>query len=124
MIADIASYSDFIPWIEASRLWSQDGELLGELFVCFKGFRDSYTSIVELDKEAGTVEASLKEGAFKHLYSVWNITHCDDGCKVDFRVEFAFKSRMLESMMGGMFKKANTKMIEAFKTRSEELYGN
>ena len=48
----------------------------------------------------------------------------DGGCKIDFFVEFEFRSKLLESMIGALFHEAVTRMVEAFERRADSLYGS
>ncbi|HIE69554.1 MAG TPA: type II toxin-antitoxin system RatA family toxin, partial [Planctomycetes bacterium] len=42
----------------------------------------------------------------------------------DFYVDFEFRSRFLEKIMGPLFEKAVHRMIKAFESRANELYDN
>jgi coenzyme Q-binding protein COQ10 len=43
---------------------------------------------------------------------------------IDFEVDFAFKNRVFEMLAGQMFDRALRKMIGAFETRANALYGS
>jgi coenzyme Q-binding protein COQ10 len=60
----------------------------------------------------------------RHLENEWHFTPLDNGgCRVDFMVDFSFRSRVFETLAGQMFDKALRKMIAAFETRAGALYG-
>jgi coenzyme Q-binding protein COQ10 len=46
----------------------------------------------------------------------------DGACEIDFYVEFEFRSRILEKMIGALFHEAISRMVGAFEKRAAELY--
>ena len=42
---------------------------------------------------------------------------------IDFYVDFEFRSLMLQKMIGVLFNEAVRRMVGAFETRAERLYG-
>jgi len=128
IVADIKSYPEFLPWVAGARiLESKENLLKAELLVRFNGFTSNYTSRVTLNRPetAGapcSIEVELEEGPFKHLSNRWFFKPEDKKTEINFSIDFAFKSRILEKMIGGMFDKAVKKMVAAFEKRAEELY--
>ena len=45
------------------------------------------------------------------------------GCKVDFWVDFEFRSRILQSAIGVVFNEATRRMVNAFLRRARDIYG-
>ena len=45
------------------------------------------------------------------------------GTKVEFSLDFKFRSRILEKMIGPLFSKATNAMVNAFRQRANQLYG-
>lgn len=122
MVADVARYSEFLPWCRAARILERkESEMLAELVIHFGPLSESYVSRVTL-APSHRIEANLVRGPFKHLSNRWEFTPEAGGTRIDFLLDFEFRSRLLEKMMGGMFDKAVAKMVEAFKTRAAQLY--
>jgi coenzyme Q-binding protein COQ10 len=70
------------------------------------------------------VSVSYIDGPMRHLSNEWHFEPAEGGgCRVDFMVDFSFRSRMFEALAGQMFDKALRKMIAAFETRADDLYG-
>ena len=44
-------------------------------------------------------------------------------CEIDFYVDFEFRSRILQRVIGMLFDEAVRRMVGAFERRAEELYG-
>jgi coenzyme Q-binding protein COQ10 len=65
------------------------------------------------------------EGPLKYLKNEWRFEAADDGgTNVFFSVDFAFKSRLFESLAGAMFDRALRRMTGAFEQRAAALYGS
>lgn len=123
LVTDIARYPEFLPWIVALRVRSDsDQESLADMIVGFKGLRESFSCRVE--KRAPVhVAVHYIDGPMRHLDNEWHFTPLDGGgCRVDFLVDFSFRSRIFEALAGQMFDKALRKMIAAFETRADALY--
>ncbi|WP_294136409.1 type II toxin-antitoxin system RatA family toxin [Sphingobium sp.] len=123
LVADVARYPEFLPWISAIRVRSNsDSEMVADMIVGFKGIKESFTSRVHKHRP-DHVRVDYLDGPLKHLHNEWHFR--DDGqggVLVDFEVEFAFKNRLFEMLAGQMFDKALRKMIGAFETRAGQLY--
>jgi len=124
LVADIEKYPEFLPWCRAARvLERKEGECIAELVISFKHMTESYISRVVLEHPT-RIEATLVRGPFSHLTNRWTFTRqSENSTQVDFFVDFAFRSRMLEMLIGGLFIRAAEKMGEAFRLRAQALYG-
>lgn len=128
MVADIDSYQVFLPWCKQSKVTRREGSLLfADLAVSFKGFSSVYTSEVSLvppeGNKPGHIRAVAIRGPFKTLHSSWFFSPDPKGCLVDFQVEFSFQSGLLDTMLRGVFTKAQEKLLAAFLERAQVLYG-
>lgn len=124
LVIDIEQYPDFIPWCRAARIISRNSDsYLGELVIAFKHIRESYVSRVTGDEERMTINVEMERGPFHHLTNVWEFTETEQGCLIDFKIDFAFKHKILEKIIGTLFSRATRKMVDAFKSRADELYG-
>ena len=57
------------------------------------------------------------------MESRWQFRDRDDGCEVDFRVDFEFRNRLLAGAAGLFFNEAMTRIVRAFEGRAKQLYG-
>ncbi len=123
LVADVRRYPEFLPWVTAIRVKSDnDFETLADMIVGFKSLRESFTSrVIKEPKRSITVD--YIDGPMKHLHNEWHFRdHINDGCIVEFAVDFAFKNMIFEALAGQFFDKALRKMIDAFTLRAEKLY--
>jgi coenzyme Q-binding protein COQ10 len=124
MVADVARYDEFLPWVVAVRVRSSsEQETVADLVVGFNAFKERFTSRVVKDKPA-RICVDYVEGPLKYLHNEWTFDRAaDGGTKIHFSVDFAFKSRLFESLAGAMFDRALRRMTNAFEERAAALYG-
>ena len=125
LVADVARYPEFLPWVIATRVKSDDGsEMVADMLVGFKALREKFTSRV-LKNRPHRLEVIYIDGPMRDLDNVWHFRELPDGgCEIDFCVDFAFKNKMFEVLAGQYFDRAFRKMVAAFETRADSLYGN
>jgi len=124
LVADVASYDEFLPWVVAVRVRSSsETETVADLVVGFNAFTERFTSRVKKQRPT-EICVDYIEGPLKYLHNEWSFERAEDGgTKVGFSVDFAFKSRLFESLAGAMFDRALRRMISAFEQRAAALYG-
>ncbi len=69
------------------------------------------------------IDVTYTEGPFRYLNNHWVFEPHGDGCMIDFYVDFEFRNRMLQSVIGLFFNEAVKRMVHAFETRADALYG-
>ncbi len=123
LVADIERYPEFLPWCVAARIRRRDGNvLLADLVIGFKMIRERYTSRVTLNE--GRIDVVYAEGPFKHLNNHWVFEPAEDGgTMIDFFVDFEFRSKVLQTLIGALFNEAVGLMVGAFEKRARQLYG-
>ena len=93
------------------------------MVIGFKVFRERFTSRVRLDPDGQRIDVAYEEGPFKHLNNHWVFEDHPQGCTIDFYVDFAFRSRILQKLIEPLFSEAVRRMVSAFETRARALYG-
>lgn len=127
LIADVASYPQFLPWCAAARVRSKtpiDGgdELLADLVISFKVFRERFGSKVQLFPAQMKIDTQYLDGPFKYMNSNWEFVETDTGCDVTFFVDFEFKNAILQRLIGIVFNEAMHRIVRAFEDRAKTLY--
>lgn len=125
LVADVARYPEFLPWIPATRIRSDsETEMVADMLVGFKGIREKFTSRVTKQRP-DMIDVQYIDGPLRDLDNRWLFRDLPEGgCEVDFNVEFQFRNRLFESLAGQYFDRAFRKMVAAFEKRAEELYGS
>ncbi len=125
LVADVERYPEFLPWCIACRITKRvDDGFEADLAIGFKMVREKFTSIVTL-KQSDRIEVAYKDGPFSYLTNTWDFAPGPDGkgTEVRFHLEFEFRSRMLQSLIGLLFEEAVRRMVGAFEARAAALYG-
>lgn len=129
LVADVASYPQFLPWCVAARIRSRSPQgrsdvMLADLVISFKVFRESFGSRVTLHPDEQKIDTEYLDGPFKYMQSYWTFHDSDDGgCEVEFFVDFEFKNKILSGIIGVVFNEAMQRIVRAFETRADALYG-
>ena len=124
LVAGVDKYPQFLPWCLASRITKREGDVFyADLVIGYKMVREKFTSKVTALRP-DHIHVEYLSGPMKHLSNHWRfIPEKDGGCTIDFYVDFEFKNKFFQNLMGAFFDKAVRKMVEAFEQRAEKLYG-
>jgi coenzyme Q-binding protein COQ10 len=125
LVADVARYAEFLPWVAATRVRSNgEHEMIADMLVGFKNLREKFTSKVTKSRP-DRIEVQYLDGPMRDLDNVWLFRPLDDqSCEIDFSVSFSFRNALFEKLAGQYVDKAFRKMVAAFETRAEALYGS
>ena len=128
LVADVASYPQFLPWTAAARIRSTTDrgdhtEMLADLVISFKVFRERFGSRVTLWPAENRIDTAYIDGPFRYLESRWQFRDVPGGCEVTFDVDFEFRNRLLQGAAGMFFNEAMQRVVRAFERRAAELYG-
>lgn len=129
LVADIEAYPEFLPLCEGLRVRSRAVDaghevVVADMTVGYKAIRETFTSRVTLKPEQKNIVVAYVDGPFRYLNNVWIFREEAGGCFVDFRIDYALKSRMLDLLVGGLFDKAFRRFAEAFEARAHRVYGS
>ena len=129
LVADVASYPQFLPWTAAARVRKitpqDDGSRVMEadLVISFKVFRERFGSRVVLWDAAKRIETEYLDGPFQYMRSNWEFRAAENGCEVAFDVDFALRNKLLQGAAELFFYEAMKRIVRAFEERARELYG-
>ncbi|WP_340109269.1 type II toxin-antitoxin system RatA family toxin [Pikeienuella sp. HZG-20] len=129
LIADVPSYPEFLPWCSAARIRSRqetpEAEIIdADLVISFKLFRERFGSRVTLRPEPREIDVAYLDGPFRYLNNHWKFSPLTEtSCEVDFFVDFEFRSRALQALIGLVFHEAMVRIVRAFEARAAALYG-
>lgn len=124
LVAGVERYPEFLPWCLSSRITKRDGNVFhADLIIGFKMVREKFGSRVATQRPH-SIDVMPTAGPFRRMDNSWRFTDLPDGgCQVDFSVDFEFRSRILNKLIGGLFHEAVRRMVSAFESRARVLYG-
>ena len=129
LVGDVNAYPDFVPWITSMRTWNTRhlGEGVeavdAEAGVGFSFLKERFSTRVRRDQAGRQIDVDLLSGPFKRLANRWQFYQDEGGTRVEFDIDFQFKSRLLEALLAANFGHAVDRLMECFEARAKALYG-
>ncbi len=132
LVADVGRYPEFLPWCQSVRILEHgESEILAELVIGYKMFRESFLSkdiLTPPDSEGkGRIDVEYCDGPFRYLHNSWIFSpqagpHGQQHCQIDFTIDFEFRSPLFRAMVGAVFDKAMRRLVISFENRARQIY--
>ena len=129
LVGDVDAYPQFVPWIVGMRTWNSHTDSQGmnwtdaEAQVGFSFLKEKFSTRVRRDPTARQIDVGLISGPFRSLRNQWKFEPEGEGTRVEFDIDFEFKSRMLSALLTSNFSSAVDKLMACFEARAKALYG-
>jgi coenzyme Q-binding protein COQ10 len=130
LVADIERYPEFLPWCSALKIRErrQEGDktiLIADMTIGFGLVSERFGSKVTLTPKERRIEVDYIDGPFRYLNNRWHFEPgpTDEASLVDFDIDFEFKNRALQLLIGSVFQRAVQHLVQAFEARAQTLYG-
>jgi coenzyme Q-binding protein COQ10 len=130
LVARVEDYPKFLPLCEeltVTRREQVEGKevLIAAMTVGYGMIHETFTTRVHLDRGARTILVEYLDGPFTFLENRWHFRPLGtDASEVQFYIAYAFRSRLFERLVGGLFAKAVERYTAAFEARADKIYGN
>lgn len=123
LVADVDRYPEFLPWVLASRITRREnGTFYADLVIGYRLVRETFTSKVTVQRP-NRIHVEYLSGPLRYLSNSWSFIREPDGrCTIDFYVDFEFRSRMFQKLVGLFFNEAVRRMVGAFEARAQKIY--
>lgn len=124
LVDAVERYPEFLPWCGGTSVLHRDRQMTrATITIDYRGVKQSFTT-VNPKREPEWMGLELVEGPFQRLDGGWRFTDLSGkGCKIEFRLRYEFSSRLLEKLVGPVFRHIADTMVEAFIKRAERVYG-
>ncbi len=129
LVADVEQYPKFVPLCDGLRVMKREAQadsevIIAYMTVAYKLFSESFTSRVRLKPAEGVILVDYLDGPFRRLDNRWTFTPLSETeSRVKFYLEYEFRAKPLQLVMGSIFDRAFRKFADAFETRADEVYG-
>jgi coenzyme Q-binding protein COQ10 len=129
MVGDVDRYPQFVPWITSMRTYNAKdlepgvSSLDAEAGVGFAFLREKFATRVTRDATARTITVALISGPFRALRNDWRFLAHEQGTRVEFTIDFEFKSRLMDAFLAANMDRAIQKLIACFEARARALQG-
>lgn len=128
LVVDVERYPEFLPWCSHGKVLTQEGHhMTAEVGLAFKGVQHSFVTRNE-HVPGREIRLHLVRGPFSKLEGVWQFTPVGQGdvqaCRVDFKLDYGFSNALLAALVGPLFDKVASSLVDAFVQRAEQVYGS
>lgn len=122
IVADVEKYPDFVPGCTGCRIvrWDSDARFVAEVSYGISALSLSYVCQIDLDRPH-EIHVRATEGTFRHLTNHWQFETTEDGCRVEYRLDFDFRSRLMSKIGEKIMHQAALRMIDSFHKRARML---
>jgi len=129
LVTDVPRYPEFLPWCERGKvLEKHDNGMVAEIGMALGGFRKSFTTR-NVHVPGRQVKLELVNGPFKQLHGTWdfhpltnpNTQEPQRACRIELTLNYEFES-MFGSLVGPLFDKIASTLVDAFVKRAEQVY--
>jgi len=123
LVADVERYPEFLPWCVATRITKREGNVFyADVVIGYKMVREKFGSRVTALRP-DHIHVEYLNGPMKYLSNHWRFIREPDGtCLVDFFVNFEFRNKFFQNLIGVFFNEAVNRLVAAFEARAQELY--
>ncbi|ROR24753.1 ribosome-associated toxin RatA of RatAB toxin-antitoxin module [Comamonas sp. BIGb0124] len=134
LVADVEHYPEFLPWCDQAKVLERHADgLTGEVGMKLGALHQSFTTrnthIAE--GEVRKLIMNLVKGPFSNLHGEWTFNPVGGGgapgsvtaCRVELKLNYGFSNFALAAVVGPVFEKIATSMVDAFVKRAEQVYG-
>lgn len=123
LVADVERYPDFLPWFVAAAITRREGNTVWVDMVIGTSFvRRHFASKATLDRPH-RIDVVNQDDLFDLYQQTWTFQPGKDGgSMVEFQVDYLFRSRALQLVMGAFLEEAAKSMVNAFKRRACQIY--
>ncbi|MEY5027815.1 MAG: Persistence and stress-resistance toxin PasT [Pseudomonadota bacterium] len=126
LVTDVSAYPQFLPWCDHARvIETTEQGMTAEVGIKMAGIKQSFTTR-NTHVPGREVQMTLVDGPFSNLSGGWTFSPVGDGsqraCKVELKLHYGFSSAALSAVVGPVFDKIASSLVDAFIQRAEQVY--
>ncbi len=130
LVTDVGKYPQFLPWCDHAKVITVTPEgMQAEVGIAMGGVKQKFTTQnTHLIQPTGRqIGMKLINGPFSKLEGTWHFTPIGDAaqraCKTELRLKYGFDNAVLAALVGPVFDKIASSMVDAFVKRADQVYG-
>ena len=127
LVTQVDKYPEFLPRCDHAQVLATDADgVTAEVGIAFSGIRQTFTTrnTHVPDQKVGM---KLVKGPFSQLEGEWRFLPVGNGseraCRVELTLHYGFDNVALAALVGPVFDRIASSMVEAFVARAEQVYG-
>ena len=118
LVTDVSRYPEFLPWCDHGKVLEEDeAGMVAEVGISFSGVRQDFVTRND-HIEGRRVDMRLLRGPFSRLDGGWQFVPLGDGAQ-----RAGFDNATLAKLVGPVFDKIASSLVDAFVKRAEQVYG-
>ena len=123
LVDAVADYPEFLPWCGGTSVTELDeSRIRATVDINYHYVKQSFTT-ENVRVKPERIDMKLISGPFKQLVGSWHfIALSPSACKIEFRLNYEFSSKLLEKVVGPVFHYIASTFVEAFIKRAELVY--
>lgn len=124
LVDRVEDYPKFLAWCGGTELIERtETKTAARIHINYHGLKAHFAT--ENAKEVPRwMSIELREGPFHHMSGGWKFTPLGEtACKVEFRLNYEFSSRILEKALGPVFHHIVSTFVDSFVKRAQHVYG-
>jgi ribosome-associated toxin RatA of RatAB toxin-antitoxin module len=124
LVDHVEDYPKFLPWCGGTELLERsDNKTAARIHINYHGLKAHFAT--ENAKQVPVwMNIALREGPFRSMEGGWKFTPLGDtACKIEFRLQYEFSSKILEKALGPVFHHIANTFVESFVKRAQQIYG-
>jgi ribosome-associated toxin RatA of RatAB toxin-antitoxin module len=121
LVDDVERYPEFLPWCSGAELQERTKTITqARIDIAYRGLTTQVTT--RNHKEPPTrMTLDFVDGPFERFTGEWRFVPLgEEGCRVEFRLDYAFASRALQALLAPVFSHVAETMVERFVERAEQ----
>lgn len=142
LVTDVPSYPQFLPWCDQAQVLKSDApiasaangsgpnQVTAQVGISFGAVRQNFTTrnTHSIDAQGvRTIHLQLVKGPFSALQGAWHFSPvgsaAQNACRVELQLSYDFDSAALAALVGPVFDKIASSLVDAFVKRAEQVYG-
>lgn len=124
LVNDVERYPEFLPWCSGGSILQQEDNIIIARVDMKKGPLSQHFSTRNELISGREIKMTLVDGPFKQLQGQWVFKDIGEhGCRVSFDIEFSFSGAILQKTLTPVFNEICARMVDAFVSRAEAVYG-
>jgi|SRR6185437_3107354 len=122
LVDDVERYPEFLPWCSGTQVFERTAQAtVARLDIDYHGLT-SYIQTRNVKQPPNRMSLEFVEGPFERFKGNWRFTPLgEDGCRVEFALDYAFSSVAFEAVLGPVFGHIIETLVDRFVQRAESL---
>ena len=124
LVADVERYPEFLPWVIEARIrYRTDSAMLVDMTIRAGRLQKRFSTAAALHRPH-RIDISSCDPLFDRFEQRWTFEPTTNGgTNVEYHVDFKFRSRVLQMLMGKSFAGRAMATMSAFERQAHRLYG-